>query len=105
MILKDLENKICNLDQASFQTLCDQIFNEMEYGIKPYGTVEGETKTRKGTPDSYSIIEDTCVFFEYTTQKTNLLNKIIKDIYKCIEKSQNFKQIKLSKIVYCLNHK
>lgn len=104
MILKDLENKICNLDQASFQILCDQIFNEMEYSIKPYGTVEGETKTRKGTPDSYSIIEDTCVFFEYTTQKNNLLNKIIKDIYKCIKKSQNFKQIKLSKIVYCLNH-
>lgn len=104
MTIKQLELIITQLDQATFQTLCDQTFREMGYNVVPFGVVEGENKTRKGTPDSYAFDDGSYVFFEYTTQKDKLLEKINADLSKCFRKSKNLKDGKLTKVIIAINN-
>lgn len=104
MTIKELELKLTQLDQATFQTLCDQMFRDMGYSVVPFGVVEGENKTRKGTPDSYAFNSGSYIFFEYTTQKDKLFEKFISDLSKCFQKAQKFKDGKLTKIVIAINN-
>lgn len=104
MTIKELELKLTQLDQATFQTLCDQMFRDLGYNVVPFGVVEGENKTRKGTPDSYAFDSGSYVFFEYTTQKDKLLEKFKSDLLKCFQKAQKFKDGKLTKIVIAINN-
>lgn len=82
---------IANCEAAQFQNLCDTFLRiKLFKGIKSYGLQDGNRKTKKGTPDSYCILENgEFVFFEYTTQKTSIGEKIIGDINKCLKIIKN----------------
>ncbi len=101
----ELELKLKEIDQSSFQRICDYILSDEGFNVVPYGNCEGVSKTRKGTPDSYILDEksNSFIFVEYTTQKDNLDDKIISDIEKCLEKSESLNQMKLTKILYFCN--
>lgn len=83
-IINTIKQKILQLDQGSFQNLCDQILHSLGYSnLVSLGSHSGTQKTTKGTPDTYCIIEDSkYVFVEYTTQQNDLRNKITDDIKK-----------------------
>lgn len=88
MIKNDvLVNKILECDPAKFQKICDSYFRENGYpNIISYGLTIRGLKTKKGTPDSYSIDNNgKYTFFEYTTEQGNIGNKLNSDVKKCID--------------------
>ena len=86
-IINTIKQKILQLDQGSFQNLCDQILSKEGYpNIVCLGSCTGTQKTTQGTPDTYFIMENgNYVFVEYTTQLTKLRDKIKVDIEKCLD--------------------
>lgn len=102
-IINTIKKKILQLDQGSFQNLCDQILHSLGYSnLVSLGSQSGTQKTTKGTPDTYCIIEDSkYVFVEYTTQQNDLRNKITDDIKKCLDSSKTGIDSKnISEIIY-----
>lgn len=106
MTNNELEYQLKSIDQASFQKLCDLLMNRIGYSVVPFGSVEGENKTRAGTPDSYYIDfkSKKYTFFEYTTEKQGVKKKIINDLKRCFETTLNLKNSKLEKIIYIINN-
>lgn len=103
-IINEIKQRILQLDQGSFQNLCDQILSKEGYlNIVGYGSCAGTQKTTKGTPDTYFIMEDgRFVFVEYTVQLQNLSTKIIDDINKCLNVNETkISCDKISEIIYC----
>ena len=103
-IINTIKQKIIELDQGSFQNLCDQILSKEGYpNIVSLGSHTGTQKTTQGTPDTYFILEDgNYIFVEYTTQLTKLKNKIKDDIQKCLNVDvTGISCNKIKKIVYC----
>ena len=86
-IINTIKQKILQLDQGTFQNLCDQILHSLGYSnIVSLGSHSGTQKTTQGTPDTYCIIEDSkYIFVEYTTQQNDLQNKIKDDIKKSLK--------------------
>ncbi|MGI6392614.1 MAG: hypothetical protein ACOX16_03270 [Candidatus Izemoplasmatales bacterium] len=84
-VISDIKNKIALLGQAQFQTLVDEIVRRENpnSSIVSFG-LNLEGKTIKGVPDSYLNSGDTFIFFESTTQKTNLYNKLKNDVESCL---------------------
>lgn len=102
--MEDIKSKIIQLDAGSFQSLCDAYLSKIGYpNIVSLGAEAGTRKTTKGTPDTYFYTsEEKYVFVEYTTQKTNLFEKIRDDIEKCLDVSKtNIPHDKISEIIYC----
>lgn len=103
-IITMIKDRINQLNQASFQILCDAFLAREGYpGIVALGTKDGAEKTTPGTPDTYFCLSGgKYVFAEYTTQKSGLAAKIRADIGKCID--EEYTGIPLSEIieiVYC----
>ena len=103
-IITTVKDRINQLNQASFQILCDALLAREGYpGIVAFGTKEGAEKTTPGTPDTYFCLSGgKYVFAEYTTQKSGLAAKIRADIGKCMD--EEYTGIPLSEIieiVYC----
>ena len=73
-IITSVKERINQLNQASFQILCDALLAREGYpGIVALGTKDGAEKTTPGTPDTYFCLSGgKYVFAEYTTQKTGL---------------------------------
>lgn len=100
-----LNNEIKNainskLDQGKFQSMCNQILYEMGYkNYSPLGTSDHSDNTVLGTPDTFYIKDNTCTFVEFTTQKTNLFNKINDDTDKCIKTFNSLSKNKNKKII------
>lgn len=99
-----VKERINQLNQASFQILCDALLAKEGYpGIVALGTKDGAEKTTQGTPDTYFCKNGgRYVFAEYTTQKKELPKKISSDINKCL--NEEYTKIPLSEIVeivYC----
>ena len=99
-----LINKILDCDAAKFQRVCDAYFRANGYeSIISYGLTAAGTKTKKGTPDSYSVDSfGNYTFFEYTTEQNNLKAKLESDVNKCIEKIKeiNLDGKKDSKLIF-----
>ena len=103
-IITTIKDRINQLNQASFQILCDALLAREGYpGIVALGTKDGAEKTTPGTPDTYFCLSGgKYVFAEYTTQKPGLAAKIRADIGKCMD--EEYTGIPLSEIieiVYC----
>ena len=103
-IITTVKDRINQLNQASFQILCDALLAREGYpGIVALGTKDGAEKTTPGTPDTYFCLSSgRYVFAEYTTQKPGLAAKIRADIGKCMD--EEYTGIPLSEIieiVYC----
>lgn len=103
-IITMIKDRINQLNQASFQILCDALLAREGYpGIVALGTKDGAEKTTPGTPDTYFCLSGgKYVFAEYTTQKPGLAAKIRADIGKCMD--EEYTGIPLSEIieiVYC----
>lgn len=102
--IASIKDRINQMDQASFQILCDAYLSRIGYqNLVSLGTKAGAQKTTPGTPDTYFCISGgKYIFAEYTTQKDGLVEKIRKDIQKCLD--VEFTQVDLSEIieiVYC----
>lgn len=102
-IINTIKQKILQLDQGTFQNLCDQILHSLGYSnLVSLGSHSGTQKTTQGTPDTYCINKDSkYVFVEYTTQQNDLRNKITDDIKKCLDSSKTGIDSKdISEIIY-----
>lgn len=102
-IINTIKQKILELDQGTFQNLCDQILYSLGCSnFVSLGSQSGTQKTTPGTPDTYCINEDNkYVFVEYTTQQTGLRKKITDDIKKCLNSSETGIDSKdISEIIY-----
>ena len=104
--INSVKNRINQLNQASFQILCDELLSKEGYpNIVAFGTQAGAEKTTPGTPDTFFCLSNgKYVFTEYTTQKRGLPEKIRADIDKCLD--ENYTKVPLqeiAEIVYCHN--
>lgn len=100
-IITEIKRKIDELDAGSFQILCDAYLAKEGYpNIVSLGTNAGSQKTTRGTPDTYFCLPNgKYVFVEYTTTKSNLPDKIRRDIQKCLNTPIPTDQIE--EIIYC----
>ena len=99
-----MQSKLLELDGGAFQKLADAYMHKKGYeGINPVGSVTGADKVRKGTPDSYAVTASgNFVFFEYTTQREGLYQKLFEDLVKCLDESKTGVPIdKIEEIVFC----
>lgn len=99
-----IKQKIEQLDSGSFQILCDEYLSRKGYpNLVSLGTRSGTQKTTLGTPDTYFCkINGKYVFAEYTTQKTNLKEKIRSDLEKCFDThSTGIRNEDIVEIIYC----
>ena len=88
MIRKYIEKELSIIDEDTFQSLMDHFIaydKNIEFKGSP-GSVVAKVGTSKGTPDSYFLDKNKkYIFAEYTTQKSNIVNKLKKDINHCFE--------------------
>ena len=99
-----VKERIAQLNQASFQILCDALLAREGYsGIVALGTEEGKEKTTPGTPDTYfCTTEGKYIFAEYTTQQKGLIAKIRLDIDKCLDEGlTGIPLYDIAEIIYC----
>lgn len=99
-----IEQAIKQLEGGAFQRLCNEFLSREGYrGIVALGSEAGSDKTTLGTPDAYFCeIDGKYIFVEYTTQQTDLKNKIKGDIEKCFDETKTgVLTSQISKIIYC----
>ena len=107
--LRLIEDRLLGLDSAAFQNLCDIYLTSREQqplaSINRTGSQFGKQKTVKGTPDSFFRLSDGSLYFvEYTTQSGSLVNKIKKDIDKCLDPTfTGVPADQIHKIIVCFN--
>ena len=103
-VIDEIKQRILRLDAGSFQSMCDRYLSKIGYpNIVSLGTQAGTQKTTRGTPDTYFIdANGKYVFVEYTTQQSNLPDKIKSDVQKCLNVSATrIPHDKISEIIYC----
>jgi hypothetical protein len=91
----EIEQALQRIDQTRFQRLVSHYLslNENTPYFSP-GTVIGQDKTSKGSPDSFSLLPNgTFSFKEYTTlkrtdNKTKFFNKLVDDIDHCFNENE-----------------
>ena len=90
MNLQDIENKIRTMNPAAFQELGDAFMMKKYKDSTLFytkGSQYGKQKTIKGTPDTEIHTKDNkCIMVEYSTNETKGIQKLSKDIDKCIKK-------------------
>lgn len=88
--INQVEKILQEIDATKFHKLADSFLSKkFSYEIHSNGTKIGEDKPTKGTPDSFAISENGhYVFMEYTTQKTNISEKFLKDLNKCFDEEK-----------------
>jgi len=88
--VNQIEKALVEIDATKFHKLIDSYLSKKySYQIQSNGTKLAEDKPIKGTPDSFAILDSgQYVFMEYTTQKTNILNKFLDDLDKCFDESK-----------------
>lgn len=106
--LIQIENALKAVDQATFQTLCDDYLHHLGYeSINRIGSVIGKRKTAKGTPDTYIILPNgKYVFAEHTSKGKGLFKKLSGDLSKCFdEKKTGIPVADIQEIILCHNGK
>ena len=99
-----IKQKIEQLDSGSFQILCDAYLSREGYPkLVSLGTKAGTQKTTLGTPDTYFCeANGKYVLSEYTTQTTNLKDKIRSDLEKCFDPQKTgINNEDIAEIIYC----
>ena len=89
--LTEIKSKICQLGAAEFQEFCDAYLVRKNGcgSILELGMKSGTLKTTIGNPDTYFRTNlGKYVFVAYTTQESNLDQKIREDIEKCLDESK-----------------
>ncbi len=88
--LNQIEQKLSELDGATFQKLGDAFLYKKGYTFfNAIGSVVGENKTKTGTPDTLiSLDNGQYVFVEYTTTKNNIYKKFDDDLDKCFDEGK-----------------
>ncbi|MEX1029971.1 MAG: hypothetical protein WDZ91_07990 [Paenibacillaceae bacterium] len=102
--LTDIKQKILQLEGGAFQELCDIYISKLGYenslslGMKP-----GTMKTTKGIPDTYFLDQrGKYVFVMYTTQQSNVYEKIYEDICDCFNPGKTGVEVSdISEIICC----
>ncbi len=103
--INQIQKALLELNGGAFQKLADSYLLRKGYPqINPIGSVAGNNKVRKGTPDT--LIQTPggkYIFGEYTTISANLLySKFCDDIVKCLDESKTGIAIeKIKEIVLC----
>lgn len=85
---KDIVTFLENIGPSQFHKLGDSLLSIYKGKYKdliPKGNHIYEDKTIKGTPDSYKYVKDHIIAVQYTVSKTDIKNKLLKDIEKIIE--------------------
>ncbi|MCK9576960.1 MAG: hypothetical protein WCX32_04770 [Clostridia bacterium] len=101
--LTEIERKLKEIDPATFEQLTSLILYHY-YNSDTHidiGRVQGEQKTRKGTPDIFLSKDNKNIACQCSTEKL-LDKKLFNDIKKCFSLS-NDKNIKLDHIVFVCN--
>lgn len=102
--LTDIKQKILQLDGGAFQELCDAYLYKLGYAnVLSLGMKSGTMKTTKGIPDTYFL--DPCgkyIFVMYTTQQSNVYEKIYEDICDCLNQDKTgVAESEITEIIYC----
>ncbi|WP_158665951.1 AAA family ATPase [Francisella tularensis] len=101
-----IEQELKSIDATKFHKLVDAYLSKKySYNITSNGTKLGEDKPIKGTPDSFVILESgNYIFIEYTTQKSNIVNKFKVDLKKCLNENKTSIDVNsIEKIIFCCN--
>ncbi len=106
--LQAIENALIAINETVFQELCDSFLilrNENYKAFLRSGSQVGKQKTTKGTPDSFFLLPDgKYVFIEYSTNITEGVSKLIKDVQKCIDTGKTGIPVKdIAEIIICIN--
>ncbi|KFN39775.1 MAG: hypothetical protein JU82_05895 [Sulfuricurvum sp. MLSB] len=104
--INQIEKKLQEIDATKFHKLLDAYLSKkFSCSVHSNGTKLGENKPSKGTPDSYAILQNgQYLFMEYTTQKTGITEKFLKDLEKCFdEKKTGIPSNQIDKIILACN--
>ena len=106
--IQSIQNALIAINETVFQDLCDSFLVSMNRNYSAYlraGSQVGKQKTRKGTPDScFRLRNGKYVFVEYSTNVTDGVSKLIKDLEKCIDQSKTgISTVDIAKIILCFN--
>lgn len=103
--INQIQNALNELDGGAFQKLADSYLLRKGYPqINPIGSVAGNNKVRKGTPDTLILTSDgKYVFGEYTTISSDkVFSKFSEDIAKCLDEDKTgIATNKIKEIVLC----
>ncbi|MBA2605842.1 MAG: hypothetical protein H0U96_03105 [Acidobacteria bacterium] len=102
--LDQIQKALKGIDQGKLQKLGDLYFSRKLKNVKKIkskGSVVGEEKTRKGTPDTLITLNNgKYIFIEYTAQQTGRLRKLSNDLKSCFdEKKTGIPLSKVEKII------
>ncbi len=105
-----IEERLKAINETVFQELCDAYISLKYHKSRAFsrtGSQSGKQKTKPGTPDSFVLLDDgTYLFIESTTQQTDLLKKLKKDISKGLDEGRTaIPKSKLREIILCFNSK
>lgn len=106
--LQSIENALSSINETVFQELCDSflsIRNENYLAFSRTGSQSGKQKTIKGTPDTFLLLPNgKYIFVEYSTNVTDGVSKLIKDLEKCIDSSKTgISTNQIAEIIFCVN--
>lgn len=102
--LDQIQKALKGIDQGKLQKLGDLYFSRKLKNVKKIkskGSVVGEEKTRKGTPDTLITLNNgKYIFIEYTAQQTGHLRKLSNDLKSCFnEKKTGIPISEIEKII------
>lgn len=102
---KNIEIKLFSIGQAEMQNIVFQILNKRysPTNIVHLGSASGIQTTRRGTPDVFlQLSNGNYIYVEITIQKSQLLDKIKKDIAKCKENAKVllYKNANIEKVIF-----
>lgn len=104
--LNQIQSELLEISGGKFQKLCDSLIHIEKPGkVCSWGSVLGKNKPQTGTPDSYIKLENgNYIFIEYTTQQSDVYNKLNEDLSKCFNEDKTGVPIeKIEKIILCYN--
>lgn len=106
--INQIQNTLRELSEGKFQKLADAYLVAKRIGIiNSVGSVIGADKTRKGRPDTLITLPNgNYALAEFTTQQTELLDKLKKDLKDCfIEEETGVPIEKIEQVILCFNSK
>lgn len=104
--VRTIERKFLELSPSDYQRLCDEYLTLKlrKNNIVPLGTMDGASKTTKGTPDSYFVLDNGMyILIQYGSNERNALSKIDGDIKKCIDYAREEKLLLQIQKIICMN--
>lgn len=106
--LQSIENALFSINETVFQELCDSflsIRNENYLAFSRTGSQRGKQKTIKGTPDTFLLLPNgKYIFVEYSTNVTEGVSKLRKDLEKCIDSSKTgISTNQIAEVIFCIN--